>query len=143
MPVNMHTHTPMLIVSGVTLSLLMLACTSTLLVTVESVPLLLAVIAVNSIFMQFYFGPLFLVPMEVLGPRIAGTATGFSNLFANIGGFLTAGALGVVKDQTGSFTWGFVGISVLCLAGLALTVVLARMRTRALAAQQPSGVAPL
>ena len=131
---------PPLVVGG---ALLMLACTSTLLVTVESVPLLLAVIAVNSIFMQFYFGPLFLVPMEVLGPRIAGTATGFSNLFANIGGFLTAGALGVVKDQTGSFTWGFVGISVLCLAGLALTVVLARMRTRALAAQQPSGVAPL
>jgi sugar phosphate permease len=91
---------------------------------------------VNSIFVQFYFGPLFLVPMEVLGQRIAGTATGFSNLFANMGGFVTAYALGVVKDKTGSFTWGFFGISVACLAGVALAVVLGRMRTRALAAQQ-------
>lgn len=113
-------------------ALLVLACTSTLLVIVESMPLLLLVIAVNSIFLQFYFGPLFLVPMEVLGPRIAGTATGFSNLFANIGGFLTAWALGVVKDQYGSFTWGFVSISVICLIGVALAVVLARMRAKAL-----------
>ncbi len=122
---------PPLIIGG---ALLVLACTSTLLVVTESMPLLLLVIAVNSIFLQFYFGPLFLVPMEVLGPRIAGTATGFSNLFANIGGFLTAYALGVVKDQTGSFTWGFVGISVICLTGVALAAVLARMRRRALAA---------
>jgi sugar phosphate permease len=117
-------------------ALLVLACTSTLLVVVESIPLLLIVVAINSIFVQFYFGPLFLVPMEVLGPRIAGTATGFSNLFANIGGVVTAYALGVVKDKTGSFTWGFVGISVICLVGVVLTVILARMRTRALAAQQ-------
>lgn len=124
---------PPLVVGG---SLLVLACTSTLLVTVDSIPLLLTIIAINSMFMQFYFGPLFLVPMEVLGPRIAGTATGFTNLFANIGGFLTAWVLGAVKDQTGSFTWGFVGISALCIAGLALTMVLARMRKQALAAQQ-------
>ncbi|MBS1219648.1 MAG: hypothetical protein H6R21_2781, partial [Proteobacteria bacterium] len=45
-------------------------------------------------------------------------------------------ALGVVKDQSGSFTWGFIGISVVCLVGIALAVVLARMRTRALAAQR-------
>lgn len=117
-------------------ALLVLACTSTLLVVVESMPLLLLVIAVNSIFLQFYFGPLFLVPMEVLGSRIAGTATGFSNLFANIGGFLTAYALGVVKDRYGSFTWGFVGISVICLTGVALAAVLARMRAKALSGNQ-------
>ena len=124
---------PPLVVGG---ALLILACSATLLVIVESVPLLLLAIAINSMFMQFFFGPLFLVPMEVLGPRTAGTATGFSNLFANIGGFLTASALGVVKDQTGSFTWGFVGISMLCLIGVALAVVLARLRTRGLLAQQ-------
>lgn len=122
---------PPLVIGG---SLAILACTSTLLVVVESIPLLLLVIAVNSIFLQFYFGPLFLVPVEVLGHRIAGTATGFSNLFANIGGFLTAYTLGVVKDQAGTFTWGFVGIGGICLVGVALAVVLARMRTRALAA---------
>jgi sugar phosphate permease len=92
------------------------------------------VIALSSIFLQFYFGPLFIVPVEVLGPRMAGTATGVSNLFANIGGVLTAYALGVVKDRAGSFTWGYFGISVMCLIGVALAVVLAGVRKRALAA---------
>ena len=127
-------NNPPLVIGG---SLAVLACTSTLLVVVESVPALLLVIAVGSIFLQFYFGPLFFVPMEVLGQRTAGMATGFSNLFANIGGLLTAYTLGMVRDQAGSFTWGFVGISVLCLIGVGLSVVLARMRKRALAARVP------
>lgn len=117
-------------------SLIVLACSATLLVTVESVTVMLLAVAVSSVFLQFYFGPLFLVPMEVLGQRTAGMTTGISNLFANIGGFLTAYALGVVKDQAGSFKWGFVGVSVLCLAGVGLTVILARMRRAALRAQQ-------
>jgi len=120
---------PPLVIGG---SLAVLACTSTLLVTVESVPALLLAIAVASVFLQFYFGPLFLVPMEVLGQRTAGTTTGFTNLFANIGGLLTAYTLGIVRDQAGSFKWGFVGISVLCLIGVALSMLLARMRNRAL-----------
>jgi nitrate/nitrite transporter NarK len=111
-----------------------LACASVLLVTVSSMPLLLAVIAISSIFLQFYFGPLFLVPVEVLGSRIAGTATGAGNLCANIGGLLTAVAFGAVKDHTGSFTWSYCGIGALSLGGVALSVMLARMRTRALAA---------
>jgi predicted MFS family arabinose efflux permease len=114
-------------------ALAVLAATSALLTVIESIPLLLLVIAVNSIFLQSYFGPLFLVPVEVLGQRVVGTATGFANLFANIGGLLTAYALGVVKDHSGSFTWGFIGIGGVCLAGVALSVVLARMRKRALA----------
>jgi sugar phosphate permease len=87
---------------------------------------------VNSVFLQFYFGPLFVVPMETLGPRFAGTATGFGNLFANIGGLSTAYALGVVRDHAGSFAWGFVGVSCVCLTGVALAVILARMRGRGL-----------
>ena len=121
---------PPLVIGG---SFAALACASLLLVTVDSVPLLLAVIALGAIFLQFYFGPIFLVPVEVLGPRIAGTATGVGNLCANIGGLLTAVAFGAVKDHAGSFTWGYCGISVLCLGGVALSVVLARIRTRALA----------
>lgn len=116
-------------------SLAILACTSTLLVVVESLPLMLAVVAIASIFLQFYFGPLFLVPIEVLGHRSAGMVTGISNLFANLGGFLTAYGLGVVKDRSGSFTWGFVGMSVLCVIGVALSIVLSRMRRDALRAQ--------
>lgn len=123
---------PPLVIGG---ALTILACTSTLLVVVESIPLLMFIIAVNSVFLQFYFGSLFFVPVEVLGQRTAGTTTGFSNLFANLGGFFTAYALGVVKDRAGTFTWGFVGISALCLIGVALSVVLARMRKHALAAR--------
>ena len=121
---------PPLIIGG---SFAVLACAAVLLVAVESVPLLFAVIAVSAIFLQFYFGPIFLVPVEVLGPRVAGTATGIGNLCANIGGFFTAYVFGVIKDQAGSFTWGYRGVGVMCLAGVALSVVLARMRTRALA----------
>jgi len=121
---------PPLVIGG---ALAILACTSTLLVAVESIPLLLIVIVVNAVFVQFYFGPLFIVPLEVLGHRIAGTATGFANLFANLGGFLTAYVLGVVKDRVGTFTWGFVGISALCLVGVTLAVILACMRRRSLA----------
>lgn len=113
-------------------SLAILACSSTLLVTVDSVVVMLLMVALTSVFLQFYFGPLFLVPMEVLGQRTAGMTTGISNLFANIGGLLTAYALGVVKDRAGSFMWGFVGVSVLCVIGVVLSVVLARMRTAAL-----------
>jgi predicted MFS family arabinose efflux permease len=125
---------PPLVIGG---ALAVLACTAALLTVTESLPLLLLVIAVNSIFLQFYFGPLFLVPLEVLGPRIAGTATGFSNLFANIGGFLTAWTMGAMKDSSGSFTSGFAAISVICLTGVALSLLLARMRRQALAARQP------
>ncbi len=114
-------------------SLAILACTSTLLVVVDSIPALLVVVAVSSIFLQFYFGALFFVPVEVLGQRTAGIATGFSNLFANAGGLLTAYGLGLVKDQAGTFTWGFVGISALCVTGVVLSVILARMRNNALA----------
>ena len=114
-------------------SLAMLATTSLLLVSFDALPVTLMVIAVNSVFLQFYFGSLFLVPMEILGPRVAGTATGFANLFANIGGVCAAFALGAVKDYSGSFTWGFVGISLLCLAGVGLTLWMARIRRSALA----------
>lgn len=117
-------------------SLAALACASMLLVWVESMPALLLVVAAGSVFLQLYFGPLFFIPLEVLGQRAAGTATGFSNLFANVGGLMTAYALGVVKDATGSFTWGFIGIGGLCVIGAALSVALARMRDRALK-QQP------
>lgn len=120
---------PPLVIGG---SLAILACTSTLLVLVEPVPLLLVAVAVHSIFMQFYFGPLFVVPIEVLGQRVAGMSTGFSNFFANIGALVFAFALGVVKDRAGSFTWGFIGIGAACVMGVVLTLALARMRKRAM-----------
>jgi DHA1 family inner membrane transport protein len=119
---------PPLVIGG---ALGILACAAALLPVVESLPALVVVIAVYSIFFGFYFGPLFLVPVEVLGSRVAGTTIGFSNLFANIGGFICVYSLGAVRDQSGSFAWGFRGIAALCLCGVVLAVVLARMRARA------------
>ena len=121
------------LVIGASLAALAGACL--LLMRVESAPALLLVVAAAAVFLQLYFGPLFFIPLEVLGQRAAGTATGFSNLFANLGGLTTAYALGAVKDMTGSFTWGFAGIGVLCLIGAALSIALARMRGRALEEQ--------
>jgi sugar phosphate permease len=123
---------PPLVIGG---ALAVLACAAALLPAVESIPALLAVIAVYSIFFGFYFGPLFLVPVEVLGSRVAGTTIGFSNLFANIGGFACVYALGTIRDRAGSFAWGFIGISAACVAGVMLSLLLARMRTRALNAR--------
>jgi DHA1 family inner membrane transport protein len=90
----------------------------------ESLPALVAVIAVYSIFFGFYFGPLFLVnPWKCWGAASRETTIGFSNLFANIGGFVCVYSLGAVRDQSGSFAWGFRGIAALCLCGVVLAVV--------------------
>jgi DHA1 family inner membrane transport protein len=121
---------PPLVIGG---SLAVLACTSALLVVVESVPALVLVVAVNSIFLQFYFGPLFYVPVEVFGPRVAGMSAGFSNMFANLGALVFAYALGVVKDTAGAFKWGFLATSAVCVIGVVLAAVLGRMRKKALA----------
>jgi nitrate/nitrite transporter NarK len=126
---------PPLVIGG---SLAVLACTSALLVYVDSIAALVLVIAVNALFLQLYFGPLFYVPIEVLGPRVAGMSAGFSNMFANLGALGFAYALGVVRDSAGSFTVGFLVTSAFCVIGVALTAVLARMRTRALASRSES-----
>jgi DHA1 family inner membrane transport protein len=120
---------PPLVIGG---ALAVLACAASLLAAVESTPALLSVIAVYSIFMGFYFGPLFLIPVEVLGTRVAGTTIGFSNLFANMGGFVCVYSLGAVRDAAGSFAAGFAGIGGVCAAGVVLSVVLSRMRACAL-----------
>jgi nitrate/nitrite transporter NarK len=109
-------------------SLAVLALTSGLLVAVDSIPLLVLVIALNSVFLQFYFGPLFSVPLEVLGSRVAGMSAGFSNMFANLGALTFAYALGVIKDASGAFKWGFVATGAVCLVGVGLAFVLARLR---------------
>jgi sugar phosphate permease len=109
-----------------------LAGAAVLLPVVATIPLLLVVICVYSVFLGAYFGPLFLVPMEVLGSRVAGTTIGFSNLFANLGGFVSVYALGAVRDQSGSFAGGFHALAALCTVGIVLVLLLARMRARAL-----------
>jgi sugar phosphate permease len=119
-------------------ALAVLACAALLMPLARTLAHILGVVALFSVFVGSYFGALFLVPVEVLGTRIAGTATGFANLFANIGGLVSVYALGVIKDRAGSFTWGFVGIGGVCLVGVALAVTLGRLRTRMLAAPAAS-----
>ena len=109
-------------------SLAMLAVTSLLMVVVQNWIVLIAVVCVNSTFIQFYFGPLFAVPIEMLGPRRAGISSGFSNTFANIGGFASTLGMGVIKDQTGSFTLAFVLLAACCVLGIAFTGYLALIK---------------
>ncbi len=109
-------------------SLAMLAVTSVAMVLVQNTVLLIAIICINSTFIQFYFGPLFAVPIEMLGPRRAGISSGFSNFFANVGGFASTFGMGWIKDTTGSFTLAYMTIAACCVFGIALTGYLAAIK---------------
>ena len=122
-------------------SLFMLATTTALFVAVDSTIALAATMGVNAIFLQLYFGPLFAVPVEFLGPQRAGISSGFSNMFANLGGFTFAYTIGALKDLTGSFAVGFYTLSGACVVALALTTVLA-LRREHWAASMPFANAP-
>jgi sugar phosphate permease len=110
------------------IALTMLALTTVLLVSVENLWLLLLVSALNGIFVQLYFGPLFNVPIEMFGSEMAGLTSGFGNFFANLDGFSMIYVLGAVKDTTGSFDSGIYGIAGLCLVALLCTIMLGRMK---------------
>jgi MFS transporter, ACS family, D-galactonate transporter len=115
---------PLLVIAT---SLSVLAATCVLLVAVDSLPAILAVVAVQAVFIQVYFGPLFAVPVAFLGERGAGTVNGISNFFANLGGLTFAYTLGAVKDLTGSFTIGFYSLAAACGVALVATALLARI----------------
>ncbi len=119
---------PILIIS---ISLIILAITTALFVRVNNMVLLIVLIMVNGFFVQFYLGPLFAMPVEILGKRMAGTATGFGNFFANLGSFTFVYLLGVLKDASGSFESGFYAIAGICIVGLVFTFLLARFRRKA------------
>lgn len=108
-------------------SLTVLGITSVLLPTVSGLWPILAVVAVQSAFIQVYFGPLFEIPIRLLGSSSAGTINGFSNFCANLGGLTFAYTLGAVRDSTGSFAIGFYSLAGMCLVGLAATWLLTRM----------------
>ena len=118
-------RSPYLVIGG---SLAAIAITTFLMARVHDIVLLIVVISINAIFVQLYFGPLFSVPVEMLGPRAAGMASGFGNFFANMGGFTFAFTLGRVKDVTGSFDIGFYTLSAAAVLGLACTITLSRMK---------------
>ena len=116
---------PLLVIG---LSLAVLAVTTLLIVQVNALALLVPVIAINGFFVQFYFGPLFAIPIQALGSRTAGLASGYGNFLANLGGFTFAYALGAVRDATGAFSDAIYVLSGLCVVGVLLTLILSRMR---------------
>ncbi len=109
-------------------ALIILAITTGLFIVVNNIIILIVVICINAFFVQMYFGPLFAIPIDILGTRTAGTSGGFSNLFANIGAFSFIYLLGILKDTTGSFDFGFYAIAGVCFIGLVFTILLAQMR---------------
>ncbi|MPZ59870.1 MAG: MFS transporter [Propionibacteriales bacterium] len=115
---------PLLIVGT---SLSVLAVTFVLLVVADDLLVIIAVVAVQSLFIQAYFGPLFEIPLRELGSKAAGTVTGFGNFWANIGALVFSYLIGVSKDQTGSFDLGFYSLGAACLVALVATVALTRL----------------
>ncbi len=112
------------------ISLIVLAITTSAFVSLPAGSLLIALIMLNAIFVQFYFGPTFALPIERYGTRMMGTLSGFGNLFANLGAFCVTYLLGALKDRTGYFGAGFYTLTVTCVIGLALTLVLEKLRRR-------------
>ena len=114
-------------------SLAILAITTALFATVSSTFWAITLIFVNSIFIQMYFGPLFSIPVEILGQHRAGISTGFGNLFANVGGLVSVYILGILRDTTHSLNSGFYLIAGVSTIGFITGFWLARMRTKAIA----------
>jgi len=112
-------HSPLLVIGG---SLAVLSGTTFALARAGSFASIIVIATLTYLFLQLYFGPLFSLPIDLFGLRTAGLASGFSNLFANVGGFTFAYALGIVRDRTGSFSDGFYALSVLALVGVGCVV---------------------
>lgn len=112
------------------ISMLMLGITTGLMVNLDSMIMIIAVIVINAVFLQAYFGPLFTMAVEILGPEKTGLSNGVSNMFAIVGGLVTAQLMGILRDTTGSFEWGFYTICGLSTVGLVLTLIMANMRLK-------------
>lgn len=112
------------------ISMIMLLITTGLLVGLNSMGLIIAVIVINALFIQSYFGSLFTLAVEILGVEKTGISNGVSNMFAIFGGLLTAYFMGFLRDTTGSFEWGFYSVCILAATGLVLSIILERMRRK-------------
>jgi MFS transporter, ACS family, D-galactonate transporter len=119
-----RTGRPLAVVGG---ALAVVAATLAGLVWTDSLPMLIVMVALNSIVIQLYFGPLFAIPIQYLGRSVAGAISGFGNFWANLGGFSAVWALGVLKDATGTFDAGFLLLAGLCVVGIGAVLVVRRI----------------
>jgi nitrate/nitrite transporter NarK len=117
---------PILVIAA---SFVILMITALLLSIVKDELWITLIIMINSICLASSVGPLFAMPIGILGPKVQGTITGMGNLFANIGGFAFTLLLGSLKDTTGSFQAGFLAIACICIAGLIFTWLAGKMRS--------------
>jgi nitrate/nitrite transporter NarK len=121
-----RTGKPEVVIGG---SLVMLAATTAVLPWITSEAALIADVAVSALFVQLYFGPLFSLPIGVLGHRLAGAVSGVGNFCANLGGFTSAYGLGLLRQRTGSYDLGLELLAGLCVVG-ALAAVWAGRASR-------------
>ena len=66
-------------------------------------------------------------------PRSIGSVTGLVGAAGGLGGFFPPLVLGVLKQTTGSFVWGFVLLAMFCLVCLAVLILASRPAPAALA----------
>nr|WP_042181800.1 MFS transporter [Kibdelosporangium sp. MJ126-NF4] len=114
-----------LAVVGVSLTLVAVSLGGLMLAS--SLPVVVAVVVLNAMVIQLYFGPLFAIPIQYLGRSVAGAVSGFGNFWANLGGFCAVWALGALKDATGTFAAGFLLLTGLCVVGVGAVLVLRRV----------------
>jgi nitrate/nitrite transporter NarK len=119
-----RTGRPAAVVGG---SLVVLGAALAVLAGADGLAVTVACVLVAHVVMQLYFGPLFSIPVRVLGAARAGLLTGVSNGCACLGAVTFSWALGWTRDLTGSFTPGLVGLSVACAVALTATWRLGRM----------------
>ncbi|HEX6987230.1 MAG TPA: MFS transporter, partial [Planctomycetaceae bacterium] len=62
-------------------------------------------------------------------PKAVGSVTGLVGAAGGLGGFFPPLALGLIREATGEFTWGFVLLSAFCLGCLAVLVATSRRTT--------------
>jgi len=123
--VNDRLRNPYLVIGG---SIGALAACTVLLVRAEGLLAIIVWACASEVCRQVGFGPMFALPIQLLGPATAGRSTGFGNFFANAGAFTFAYLIGALKDLSGSFALGFDTVAALCVVGVAFTVLLARMK---------------
>jgi sugar phosphate permease len=117
-------------VAVISAALVLIGGTLLLIVQAQSPAALLLLVAVNQFLVQIYFGPLFDIPVRALGREFAGTISGFSNFWANIGALFSLYLLGSAKDLLGSFDAGFFLLAGMCAVAILLAVPVSRELTR-------------
>ena len=66
------------------------------------------------------------LPGSFLTGSAAAAGIAFINAFGNLGGFIGPYVIGVIKDQTGSFTLGIVATSIPLILSVIAAVILAK-----------------